>query len=431
MTTIFGHRFEDLDDYELEIVIDNPAVRTWFAQNARNNHIMERYHYDGSLRGKLISLLKTASKVAGVGSAIYTSLTNLPSNTTPDTEPGNKLRKERQHIKMPSRLNLDEDEEMAQAVEMTRGMSTQTESGGRTLAVSRSIGTQASGPLGTGETPIDDQRPHYGLPDTTTVILPWTQYFTPVTFADFRMIACQFRMNSPYDCAVRVLTTPATGSNYSEGVYGVQPGQSTTWPATQTNYPTLASGTTTAEAPQWRGFYEKIYSRYTVLGAEFTLTMVNPRNNRNNDVVMAWGFDASSPNSNARVFPQERQSNEMEFWPDLNWKVIKSCSDGTEDGTFEVVKGYYRPGNAKRNTQNDEDVKTWTNVGSIPTLDERLTLFFGRAGFNGFSDKLALKCKIQIKYIVQYKDPSVNVVYPHGGQTAFALNMPTDVIALV
>lgn len=425
MTTIFGHSLDDLDDYALQIVIDNPGVRAWFEQNTQRNHILQRYHYDGSLRGKLMSLLRTASKIAGVGTAIYSSLSNLPSQRTPDTEPSSHLRKGGQGITMPKRLDMDQDEEMKQAVEMTAPMRTQA-----LAATSRSAGTQTSGPLGSGETPIAKQRPHYGLPDTTTVILPWTQYFTPVTFADYKMVVLRFRMNTPYDCAERVLTSPTISTPLGEGVYSVQPPTTGTWPATLVTYPTNAAGTTTAEAPQWRDYYEKLYKRYTVLGCEFTLTLMNPREARSHDVAVAWGFDGSSASSADRVFPQERFSNEMEFWPGLKWEVVRSTNDATDD-PVKVIKGYYRPGQAQTNTQNDEDVKTWSNVGSVPSLTETLTLFFGRAAMNGNINKLALKAKIQLKYIVQYKDPSPNVFYPHAGQTAFAINVPTDIRTLV
>jgi hypothetical protein len=289
----------------------------------------------------------------------------------------------------------------------------------------------APGTLGNGETPVDKwQTPHYGLPKTTTVILPITTYFTPVTFGDFKTIVCQFRMNSPYDCSMRSLGTPTPGSAIAEGVYNVQPGTGTTWPNPAVTYPTT-NALVSLEAPQWRDYYDKLYQKYTVLGCEFTLTVMNPRHARGRDVTIAHGFDAFSAANGGRVFPQEKPLNDMEFWPGLKWHVIQSSNDETQDGTITTIRGRYRPGQVERNVQNDEDVKTWTNVKSTPLLTEALTLFFGRASFNGNADKVALKCKMQLKYIVQYKDPKVEMLYPATGQTAFTLNIPTDVLSIV
>lgn len=290
-----------------------------------------------------------------------------------------------------------------------------------------------AGTLGSGETAIDIQKPHYGLPTTNTVILPWTGYCTPVTFDDNKMVSIGLRMNSPYDCFLRSLDTPTAGSALSEGVFTTQPGSTTaTWPNPAYLYPTtIGSGTNTTESPMWRGFWDKCYNKYSVLGCEYNITIYNPKERRGDDVLVAWGTDAYSAAGVGREFPQERNSHEMEFWPGLQWAVAAGQSDGTDDDCYVTINGFYRPGDTERNVQNDEDVKTWTTVGSNPSLTERLMIFFGRGAFNNYTGKLACKVRIQLRYYVQLKDISPNFMFPHSGQTAFALNVPTDILKLV
>ena len=69
--SIFG---EDLTDYDIEVIIDNPAVRTWWAQSKGREKVLQQWQRDRTLRGTMMNLLKAGSKVAGVGAAMYGAL---------------------------------------------------------------------------------------------------------------------------------------------------------------------------------------------------------------------------------------------------------------------------------------------------------------------------------------------------------------------
>lgn len=69
--SIFGH---DLSDYEIDVIIEDPAVRTWWAQTAGREAVLQRWQRDRSMRGTMVNLLKTGSKIAGVGTAMYGAL---------------------------------------------------------------------------------------------------------------------------------------------------------------------------------------------------------------------------------------------------------------------------------------------------------------------------------------------------------------------
>ena len=236
------------------------------------------------------------------------------------------------------------------------------------------------GKKGSQETPITPQKPHYGLPDTSTVILPYTQYLSviPGTFNDFSMVDFSLRLTSVTDILPQQLLAPTAGGNFSKGLFNsVTPtGSGNLWPTPLIAFPqTTTNGANTTEKPAWRNFWQKLYQYYTVLGCEYELTFVNSRNAINGNVVIAHGFDTFGSSSSGNVFPTGKQMYEMESWKGLDWKLLRSTADFSGQGCTATIKGYYKPNQAHRNVNNDEDVKTWTAVGSNPSLTETLRIF--------------------------------------------------------
>jgi len=331
---------------------------------------------------------------------------------TPDTEP-----------RMSKRLNFDDDEDMSMAVEMARSFSEKPS----TEAARSGGGTTNT--VGGGETEIDQQKPHYGIPFTTTVVLPFTTYLTAVTNSNDNLFNFYFRLNSPWDPFITNVTTPTANATLGAGVFNRKLSTTgTTWPASLVTFPqTLTAGGPNNERPQWRQWYSKLYNKYAVLGCEYELTCENPRATRHHDVTMALGVETLSAANGGRVFPGNVPVASAEFWPGLDWHVIKSRSDGDPDSAFTVVRGRYVPGSKETNVQNDEDIKTWTTVGSTPTLTEQMNVMIAQSAFNQTQQCQGIHVKLKLKYIVQFKDISVNAMFP-ATQTDIVFNMPTDIV---
>lgn len=91
--SIFG---QDLSDYEIEVIIDNPAVRTWWAQSKAREAVLQRWQHDRSMRGTMMNILKTGSKIASVSAAIYSALTaNRERHADIDERGVRRIRQER------------------------------------------------------------------------------------------------------------------------------------------------------------------------------------------------------------------------------------------------------------------------------------------------------------------------------------------------
>ena len=294
----------------------------------------------------------------------------------------------------------------------------------------------ATAPAGGGkkgiahETPISTFNPFLGIPDTANVILPWTSYLTWVTPSDKTSVSLEIRLTSPYDPLVSQVVAPSPSAAVAGGRFNAKPAFDTvggSWPASPGSYPTtLTVGNNVNEAPYYRGYYDKLYGSYACLGCEYKLTFQNTvRTEANRDVVICYGVDSFSNANTGRRFPNAPVAI-MKYWPDLSWTTVKSTGDKTTDGAYTVIQGQYKTGTVSRNVQNDEDLKTWTQVGSTPSLSEHLVLRLFNAEFNKTDEHIPIMVKIEMKFIVQYKDKNVNARYPSTAQTPFQLAIPTD-----
>jgi hypothetical protein len=290
----------------------------------------------------------------------------------------------------------------------------------------RSMG--GGGPVGgkgSRETPIAIQRPHFGLQDTVTVVLAGDNYFSVIAPTTNTQLCTnvQFRLTSLLDRMITTRVSPSPSQAFAAGVYDkVIPIRSsaTSWPSSLTAFPTLAT-----DLLQWRAYYNKMYQYYAVLGVEYTIDVVNATNDFNRDVVMVSYVDTYSSNNATSVHPTNATLAEMKQWKDVSWKLVRSANAGYTEQTS--VKGYYKPGQAKTNVENDEYIKTWTKVGSAPSLTEILTLGFSNSWMNDTSNG-KVNVRISWRYIVQYKDLLPVYNYPTSGQTSVSVTAPTDIL---
>lgn len=260
---------------------------------------------------------------------------------------------------------------------------------------------QTSG--GNQETAISYQKPHYGLANTITAVLPSTVYFSILTPTSTQGVAgttWNIRLTSLLDQVIDNTVTPAGGGAFSAGRYNriIPTGTGTSWPTTPLAFPSGVS-----DDMQWRKYYNKMYQYYVVLGVEWELTMVNPHQFVNNNIVMGSYIDTYSTTNASTVHPIALVS-EMEYWSDVRWTMIHSTADNSNNGNVATARGYYKPGLVKQNVENDEDIKTWTKTGATPALTEKLTFVFNKAWNNDNSLPTGVNCRLKFRYIVQFKD---------------------------
>lgn len=291
---------------------------------------------------------------------------------------------------------------------------------------------QSTGGMGQ-ETRITPQKPHYGLSNTVTAVLPHVFYFTAVTGAvtTSNPTLFKFRLNTPFDTVVSTFSTPVASAGYAAGLYDKMAGTGTTavWQGTLVNYPaSTTSGTT--ESPQWRDWYSLQYGYYAVIGLEYEVTCYNPQRNTNADVVMCTFIDTYSATNATLVHPTNASMHQMQYWPDVDFYKLASRNDGVTDECYRTIKGHYRPGQAHKNVENDEDIKTWTKIGATPSLNEQMTIGFGKGWTTDVVVAQPINVRVSLRWICQFKDTANQFRWPTSGQTPISVTGPTDIFAI-
>ena len=242
----------------------------------------------------------------------------------------------------------------------------------------------------------------------------------------------QLRLNSPYDFFIgNVLnadaTAPAAGTFWTKKLM-YQHSATDAGGSFPKNWASNTAGTT--EIPWWRQYWATMYSYYTVLGCEYELTITNPGSSQRHCLV------AHTIETDGTTGALTTRTNLplKDLYGQKNIQFDKICATTTiSTPEFLVIKGTYKPGSAKRNIQNDGDVKTWTQTGATPTFRELLQVMFYQhpLGTGGASSTIVIGCNIQVrlKWIVQFKDLTENYSMPSNITGSSSIQtMPTDAL---
>lgn len=268
----------------------------------------------------------------------------------------------------------------------------------------------------------------YGLQETHTTILPWRGYCSVAMITNTEPIQLRFRMNTPWDMMMTELTTLNSGGTAASSaayILPLGPGGANVAGAV---FPvTLTAGAQASERPQWRDWWAGLYTYYTVLGCKYRITVVNSGNARGADIEVAEYFDTYSDTqgTTGNITPATTYQ-ETKAFKNIKWHVIRDgTSEANVDANAAIIEGTYKPGQARRNIQNDGDVKTWTACGTtLPNLKEVLNLSFYKAGLNYAS--IANTCAnvmIELDYIVQFKDLKEQARYPNSANDTYNISL--------
>jgi len=305
------------------------------------------------------------------------------------------------------------------------------------------VAAASSGPGGspTKETPISPYPSlPYGLQESHTCICPWQGYFS-VTGVDYASpVVLELRLTQANDIFKTNLTTVAEGAAYSKGIHNVPFNTAfNRSAATASTFPsTLTDGAFTGELPAWFAYFADIYEYYTVLSCEYKVVIDNPQDSNGCGVLVGYDMNAYSTAAGAsgNITPQNQSLNVMQQYKYMNWVLAHDRTWDNEGESHKVISGTYKPGMAKRNIQNDSEVKLWhkTKNPTAPesvTLLELLTLYFFRdeLSWQKATDKaLGVNCKVSMKYIIQFKDLRQNARYPNTTDTDIVQTIDTDAL---
>jgi hypothetical protein len=323
---------------------------------------------------------------------------------------------------------------------------------------SRSAGGETSTSKVSQETAVIYQKPKYLLPDTFTVEMPVTLYFSGI-LPDNGALDFTFAANSIKTILKTLITSPANdistnlGAGFSAGLFNQKLIVSTdTIPRTMTpviantdvgifyqtgNSPTNSHYTvegrnfpiniTTSGQPMVknREWYDKMYQYYTVLNCDYALTLqpTLPHVHLNNDLLLGTTIDVYTGGSNSNQIPLNSSLPYAQYWNGITWQILDANNYlDTASSKYCHITGSYKPGTSKRMVENDGDAKLWTKKDENPVLSEDVHLMFfahplntvhgtpvlrrtnDTTGTTNYRLQSSFNAELKLKYLVQYKD---------------------------
>ena len=171
-------------------------------------------------------------------------------------------------------------------------------------------GATGKSAFGSKETPITSMPATYGLPNTVTKVLPGNFYFaissggnTPVW--DGGALDFYISMSNPNQpIKSGVTNVEKTESGQIDGGFFNRPltsSQAISWVQNEYFFP--IKFTQASFKPEWWNYYSKIYESYSVLGIEWSLNIQNVGLRGVDDVVVAWGVEASKSDDSTNKMP--------------------------------------------------------------------------------------------------------------------------------
>lgn len=297
------------------------------------------------------------------------------------------------------------------------------------------------GGLGAQETPLIYHSPSFGLPETHTVVLPMTVWFSVAGLDSTLDTNCTLTMRatSPWDPIPTVPVSTADASRpvtigagtkqisvdpltYASGALSYQKNVNGTFPKTWSG----------SEIPAWRDYFAALYEVYAVLGMHYRATIRTCSSDPGADITVMTATEAYGATSAGQKIPDTFNLAETYAWKGFRYYNVNNYdNDQAKRRDTLVVTGSYKPGQNRTNVRNDEDVKTWTATSSAPSLTENVKMFFAKSPLGVCpTTKIGCNVMLEMKYIVQFKDLKEQARWPRAGGTPapFAQNLPTDIL---
>lgn len=289
----------------------------------------------------------------------------------------------------------------------------------------------------TSETPVSiPPTITYGLQDTHTTIIPVSGYMSLVNLHWNEPTTIALRLNSMFGTyeTGTVANSVAASTNKQIITHRANEAAITAETTTANMNSTFFQFPFTSTTPiRWyTDYWKQYYTYYTVLGCEYEIVYYNPRAGGRSNLV-AYTIQTNGTTDATRL-PVDTLLGDLYAMKNIKYVNVATRDNGKEN-PWQIIKGTYKPGSAKRDVSNDGDVKLWTktDADATPTYKEMLQLMHYMnpmsAGNYASATGHHLQMQIKLKYIVQYKQLNQTAHYPVTGATKVTMAQLPDAIS--
>lgn len=290
-------------------------------------------------------------------------------------------------------------------------------------------------PAGSRETPIMYAQPSIGFQDTHTTIIPYRIYLG--FYKDHRSLPIDFRFSlvAPGGTVVSAISNVAESATTAYSTIAnrmIGNASDVAYSANIHKFPRQG----VSNAPGWWSWWTKMYDSYTVLGSQYTVTMKNVGYCGSSDVMLGYHIETSTTDDDTNTAPDNVNYTDAKEWKHLSWQFIPGTGTYQTNSDYDVeeykpavsvLSGTYRPGQANRLVQNDQDTETWHRTINPPKLRENMHMMFYSSPLSTNSD-IRINMELEVKFIVQFKDLKKQLRFPQGADTALSFVAPTDIV---
>jgi hypothetical protein len=271
----------------------------------------------------------------------------------------------------------------------------------------------------------------YGLQDTHTTILPAIFWFSCTNLSQTTPLTLCLRLNSYNDIICGTTNIKASIPDQTPYMINRKIADRTYAAITSTNlanFPAFPDTIPEDGDPKcwYKPYWDSLYEYYTVLGVEYEIIYNNPRAGGRHNLV-AYSVETDGTTQATRI-PQDTPLRDLYGFKQVRYENVQ-CRDNSMQQPFAIIKGNYKPGQAKRDVSNDSDVKLWTRTGgatTTPTYREVLQLMhyahplaLSREEDSALGHNLLVQ--VRMKYIVQFKQLKQSAKYPNTAATALVV----------
>lgn len=248
-----------------------------------------------------------------------------------------------------------------------------------------------------------------GVPSYYTTILPYESNITTTnlpTTQGTRNIMFQIRMNSIYDIL------------RNNSVWASNPA------------PVADTADASVNTPYWRDHWDQYYEYWTVLECRYTIRVWNLTKVNDRPLGVFWGYTGIQQPPLTISGGQTGSDVDLTYDTFRRWKKFKGKLVQTQGATGEriyplytdqyacVIQGVYKPGDGTHQVVEDELSQTWIRGNDVPKEQNNLSVIITRGPTVTGSTAMSYEARIELEYVVQYKDQKEIWQFPRPTATA-------------
>jgi len=166
-------------------------------------------------------------------------------------------------------------------------------------------------------------------------------------------------------------------------------------------YDVIKSISTTDGAPYHRAYWDNYYTKYSVLGCNWKISMRDEYNDESSQMICYQMYTSTVDPKIVSTGTTPASECELDIFyrniPNVNKTYLKAPENNStflhnRNHFITTIKGHYKPGDIKTEVRDDNDINIWTDIGSTPALPEDLCLVFQDSDFSTTHNDRTILC---------------------------------------